>query len=272
MLDFELNQVTMTDASIDEFVDAAARLEMVGVELRNDLGRSLFDGLTAKQIQRMLGDRGLRLLGVLQVYPFNRWSSDISGEVQALIDAAQRAGAEAISLISCNDRTGLDADTRRDDLMRALEACLPLLKAANMVANVEPLGFARFSLRCKAELVTAIDALGASDSYRLVHDTFHHSLADGGSIFADRTWIVHISGVSNQKVPLGQMEGAHRVLIYGEDRLGNLRQIKALQASGYRGTFTLESFAPEIHRLGSLENAIGKSKNFVSSHVHVMAA
>ena len=141
-----------------------------------------------------------------------------------------------------------------------------------MVANVEALGFARSSLRSKADLVTAIDALGASDRYRLVHDTFHHMLADGGQIYADRTGIVHISGVTDETVPVGQMEDEHRVLVDGDDRLGNLQQIKMLWAAGYRGAFTFECFAPEVHRLGSLENAISESKNFVSSRVHEMAA
>lgn len=272
MLDFGLNQVTMTNAPIDEFVEAAARLDMVGVELRNDLGRPLFDGLAAEQIRRMLSDRGLRLLGVSQVYPFNRWTPNTAQEVHALIDAALGAGAEAISLIPCNDGTGLDADSRRDDLMRALKACLPLLRAANIVANVEPLGFGRSSLRSKAELVAAIDALGASDSYRLVHDTFHHTLAGGGPIYADRTGIVHVSGVSEAQVPVDHMEDAHRVLVDRDDRLENISQINALRAAGYRGAFSFECFAAEVHKLGSLQDAIGKSKDFVSSHVQNLAA
>lgn len=272
MLDFGLNQVTMTNAPIDEFVEAAARMGMVGVELRNDLGRPLYDGLTAGQIRRMLGDRGLRLLAVSQVYPFNRWSTGIAEEVQALIDAAHGAGAEAISLIPCNDGTGLDAETRRDDLMRALEACLPALEAANMVANVEPLGFARSSLRSKVELVAAIDALGAGDRYRLVHDTFHHMLAGGGPIYADRTGIVHISGVSEAQVPVDHMEDAHRVLVDRDDRLENMSQINALRAAGYRGAFSFECFAAEVRNLGALHDAIGKSKDFVSSHVQDLAA
>ena len=272
MLDFGLNQVTMTHASIDEFVETAARLGMVGVELRNDLGRPLFDGLPPSQIRQKLVSRGLRLLGVSQVYPFNRWSADIAREIQVLIDAAHAAGAEAISLIPCNDGTGLEADTRRDDLMRALEACLPMLTAANIVANVEPLGFARSSLRSKADLVNAIDALDAKESYRVVHDTFHHTLADGGPIYSDRTGIVHISGVSNKDVPLGQMEDEHRVLIDADDRLGNIYQIQALRDAGYTGVFVFECFAPEIHKLGSLYEAIITSKDFVSSHVHSIAA
>ena len=272
MLDFGLNQVTMAHAPIDEFVEVAARLGMVGVELRNDLDRPIFDGLPAGHIAQMLRDQGLRLLGLSQAYPFNRWSDDMAAEIRSLIDLAVEAGAETISLIPCNDGSGLDEATRRDDLARALGFSLPLLEAGDMVALVEPLGFARSSLRDRAELVAAIDALDAQDRFRLVHDTFHDKLAGGGPIFADQIGIVHISGVVDPDVPVTQMEDEHRVLIDADDRLGNLDRIRDLRAAGYRGVYSFECFSPEVQGLASPEQAIRTSMNFISSHVQDIAA
>jgi len=267
MLGFGLNQVTMANASIDEFIETAARLGMVGVELRNDLGRPIFDGLSADNVQQKLQVHGLRLLGLSQIYPFNRWSEKTAADVQALIALAVEANAETISLIPSNNGTGIDAATRQSDLMRSLEGCLPLLEAANMVALVEPLGFARSSLRSKNDLVAAIEALGAQSSLRLVHDTFHHTLSGGGPIYPEHTGIVHISGVADADVPLGQMEDAHRVLVDADDRLGNVDQITALRGAGYQGAYSFECFSPDIHRHPSVEDAIRTSMNFISSQL-----
>lgn len=267
MLGFGLNQVTMANASIDEFIESAARLGMVGVELRNDLGRPIFDGRSAESVSQKLQGHGLRLLGLSQVYPFNRWTGDIADDVRALIDLAVEAGAETISLIPCNDGTGIDAASRQNDLANALERCLPLLEAANMVALVEPLGFTRSSLRSKAELVAAIETLGAHSYFRLVHDTFHHTLSGGGPYYPGHTGIVHISGVTDADVPVEQMEDDHRVLIDANDRLGNVDQIMALRDAGYNGAFSFECFSPDIHRHPSLEDAIRTSMNFISSQL-----
>lgn len=267
MLGFGLNQVTMANASIDEFIESAARLGMVGVELRNDLGRPIFDGRPAESVRQKLRDHGLRLLGLSQVYPFNRWTDDIAADVQALVDLAGELGAETISLIPCNDGTGIDTATRQNDLVQALERCLPLLEAADMVALVEPLGFTRSSLRSKAELVVAIEKLGAHSHFRLVHDTFHHTLSGGGPFYPDHTGIVHISGVTDADVPVDQMEDAHRVLIDANDRLGNVDQITALRDAGYQGAYSFECFSPDIHRHPSVEDAIRTSMNFISSQL-----
>ena len=267
MLDFGLNQVTMANAPIDEFIETASRLGMVGVELRNDLGGPVFDEQPADRIRRSLRDRGLRLLGVSQVYPFNRWSNGSADDVHALIDLAVEVEADTISLIPCNDGTGLDVASRQNELARALERCLPLLEAANMVALVEPLGFARSSLRDKADLVAAIEALGAHSHFRLVHDTFHHTLSGGGSVYPEHTGIVHVSGVTDADVPVRQMEDEHRVLVDAHDRLGNLDQIFALRDAGYQGAYSFECFSPDIHRHHSVEDAIRTSMNFISSQL-----
>lgn len=267
MPDFGLNQITMSNAPFDVFVETAARLGCVGVEARNDLGRPIFDGMNAAAAGDMIRARGLRLLGLSQVYPFNRWSEAIAAETQALINTALAAGAETISLIPCNDGSGLNPEARISDMTRALEVCIPMLDAANMVALVEPLGFERSSLREKSELVMAIYELGAGDRIKLVHDTFHHALADGGQFYPGETGIVHISGVSEPMLPVSRMEDHHRGLVDERDRLDNLGQIKALSDAGYTGAYSFECFASTVHALARPEEAIRSSMSFISSHM-----
>ena len=156
-----LNHMTVPGLDYPAFLDLAARLGCLGIEVRNDLARPLFDGTPAETAGRMARDAGLRLLGISQVQPFNDWSPDREREVAALIATARRAGAETISLIPRNDGTGTGNGERHANLRIALKAIHPMLEDADLVALVEPLGFTGASLRDKRELVETIAALDA---------------------------------------------------------------------------------------------------------------
>ena len=178
-----LNHMTTPNLGLVDFLDLAARLGCVGVELRNDIARPLFDGMAPDKAGALVRARGLRLVGLSQVYPFNAWSDAVEQEVRDLIALATAAGAETISLIPRNDGTGTAEGERQANLRLAMKRILPLLEAADITALVEPLGFPVSSLRQKAELADVIAALGAAHRYKIVHDTFHHTLAGGGEIF-----------------------------------------------------------------------------------------
>lgn len=272
MLSFALNHMTVPRLGYAGFLDLAARLGCVGVEVRNDIDRPLFDGLPAAEAGAMARDKGLRLVGLSQVYPFNSWSDEVAGKVRRLIGTAVQAGAETISLIPRNDGTGGANGERQANLRLALKESHPLLVDADMIALVEPLGFERSSLRSKSELVETLDVLGMADRFRLVHDTFHHTLAEGGPMFPDRTGIVHVSGVTDPSLTIAQMEDEHRVLVDARDRLGNVEQIAALHAAGYRGPISFECFSPDTQALADPFAEIGRSMEFISSRVAARAA
>jgi 2-keto-myo-inositol isomerase len=207
----------------------------------------------------------MRLLGLSEVYGFNRWSSDMKAKVERLIHEAALSKAESISLIPSNDgRRETDKD-RLSDLRFALSQILPLLKAANLIALVEPLGFLTSSLRLKREAVEAFDAVGGTANYKLVHDTFHHNLAQETEFFPSETGIVHISGVVDPQLSVEQMRDEHRILVTAEDRLGNTSQISKLLSDGYTGAFSYECFAPSVHANEHLERDIGASFAFIKS-------
>ncbi len=247
MVAFALNHMTVARAPFAALLDMAATLGMVGVECRNDLPQPLFDGLAPEAARERLAAKGLRLLALAEVKRFNDWSADKAAEALSLMKIALAAGAEAVSLIPRNDNQGMGNGERQANLRVALRELKPMLEDHGLVGLVEPLGFATCPMREKSEAVEAIEALGAKGRFRLVHDTFHHFLAGGGPIIADHTGLVHISGVIEPAIAAHQMTDAHRLLVDGRDRLGNLDQIAALRAAGYGGPLSFEAFAPETH-------------------------
>ena len=98
---------------------------------------------------------------------------------------------------------------------------------------------------CKSEAAQAIAAVDGGADFRLVHDTFHHHLAGEAALFPALTGLVHISGVDDPALGVADMRDAHRVLVTGGDRLGNVAQIRALFAAGYDGFLSFEPFAAE---------------------------
>ena len=133
-----------------------------------------------------------------------------------------------------------------------------------LIGMVEPLGFEICALRYKAEAVEGIEAVGGKGRFKLVHDTFHHTLAHGGPLFPDHTGIVHVSGVVDQEVGINDMRDPHRVLVTKGDRLGNVEQIAALQAAGWSGPVSFEAFSPEIHALADPASALRASMDLIA--------
>ncbi len=253
---FALNHMTVAKASFRAMVAIAASLGCVGVEARNDLPQPLFDGMEPEAARDLLAASGLRLLALAEVKRFNDWSDDKAAEALALMRIAKAAGAEAVSLIPRNDNLGMGNGERQAALRVALKAMKPMLEDHGLVGMVEPLGFEICALRYKAEAVEAIEAVGGNGRFKLVHDTFHHTLAHGGPIFPDHTGIVHVSGVVDQTVSIADMRDPHRVLVTPSDRLGNIDQIAALRAAGWDGPISFEAFSPAVHGLADPETAL----------------
>ena len=84
--------------------------------------------------------------------------------------------------------------------------------------------------------------------------------------------LVHISGVVDPKVSADEMRDPHRVLVDGQDRLGNVRQIAALQSAGYDGPISYECFSPDVQTLADPYTEIKYSFDFIASRVQAEAA
>lgn len=272
MINFALNHMTVARLSFRELVALSNKLGCIGIEVRNDLPQPLFDGMDPAEAGALIRDNGLRLLAVAEVKRFNDWSSDKEAEALALMQIARAAGAEAVSLIPRNDNLGMGNGERQANLRVALKALKPMLEDHNLVGMVEPLGFEICALRYKAEAVEGIEAVGGKGRFKLVHDTFHHTLAHGGPLFPEHTGIVHISGVVDPAVSVADMRDPHRVLVTEGDRLGNVAQIAALQAAGWNGPVSYEAFSPEVHASADPAGDLARSIAFIRSGLAAIAA
>lgn len=266
MLPFALNHMTVPRMGWEAFLDLSKALGCVGVEFRNDLQGPLFDGADPATVGAAVKARGLRFLALAEVKMFNDWSEAKRAEAEALMKIAVAAGAEAISLIPRNDNVATDRAESRKVTETALRELLPMLKAHELKAMVEPLGFAVCSLRYKDILAEAIHAVGGVGTYYMVHDTFHHALAGFGAIYPELTGIVHVSGVT-ESITLDEMRDPHRVLVNGDDILGNVAQIRALRKAGYTGPISYEPFAPSVHGMADPKAALAASMEFIRKGV-----
>lgn len=265
---FALNQATTPNLSFEAFLDLAAALGCVGVEPRNDLQRPLFDGLVPSAAGELTRGKGLRMVGLSQVYPFNDWTTNRAAEVSALIETAAQAGAETISLIPRVDGRGIADGERQATLRRVLRDILPMLRGTGIIGLVEPIGFPQSSLRVKSEAVAAIEDIGGTAHFKLVHDTFQHALAEDTEFFPRHTGIVHISGISDRESPVTEKLDAERKLIDAGDRLDNIGQIRTLNTGGYEGVFSFECTSPDIHALRDPEAPIRKSIEYLTDSLH----
>ena len=142
-----------------------------------------------------------------------------------------------------------------------------MLVEAGIIGLIEPLGFATSSLRYKREAVEAIEAVGGERSFRLVHDTFHHHLAQEEDYFPEYTGIVHISGVTDPQLTVDDMRDHHRVLVDERDRLGSAVQIEELIKAGYSGAFSMEAFSPQVHAIADPAGPLARSLDYLRAAI-----
>ncbi|QRM57090.1 TIM barrel protein [Sinorhizobium sp. BG8] len=263
MIKRALNQKTARYLSYEAFLDLAQELDCVGVEPRNDLGRPLFDGLAPRRAGEMARERGLKLLGLSEVYPFNDWSAERADAIRGLIEASIESGAETFSLIPRVDGGETEDGIRQVRLREAMREILPMLDGHNVVALIEPIGFASSSLKSKAELVDAIEAVGGRRKFKMVHDTFQHAIAGGGPIFPEYTAMVHISGISDPIPRLDERLDTERILVDRDDRCATLEQITDFLAAGYEGPFSFECTSPVVQRSDTLRDDLKRSFEFI---------
>ena len=254
---FAINHMVTPALRPQAFFQLARAIGVQDVEIRNDLtGNAIIDGTPAADIR---AQAGVKIATINALQRFNEWTPEREKEAIELADYARDAGAAALVLVPVNDGTGQEDGARQANLRAALTALTPILEARGLLGFVEPLGFEICSLRSKREAIEGIEAVGGQDTFRIVHDTFHHHLAGEPALFPQWTGLVHISGVTDAAVSISDMRDSHRVLVDGQDRLGNIAQIRALLAGGYAGLFSFEPFAEEVQRLDDPARAITAS-------------
>lgn len=271
MLPKALNHMTSPNMRYDDFMRMAKQLGCMGVHYRNDLGRPLFEGDSPEQVRKLATGLGMQITGLAQLERFNEWNAERAEQAAELIATAGAIGAAGIGLIPVNDGSGTADGERQENLRAALAELKPLLQAGGIKGFIEPLGFAQCSLRHKAEAVAAIEAVEGQGTFMLVHDTFHHYIANGcptgAPIFPEYIGIIEISGVIDPSLGPLDMQDEHRILVDVRDRIGNVDQIRELQEAGYTGPVSFEPFSPEVHVLANPAEAIAQSFDFIASEL-----
>jgi 2-keto-myo-inositol isomerase len=268
LLSYALNHMAAPRKTFAELVELATALGLDQVEIRNDLpGVPISDGTPPARLREQAAAAGVRILSINALQRFNDWNDQRAGEAATLARYARNCGAQALVLCPVNDVGYRLSDSERlRNLRHALRALAPILAEAGIVGLVEPLGFEQSSLRLKADAIAAIEELQLGDRFRLVHDTFHHYLAGEARMFPEWTGLVHISGVDDEQLPRGRMRDEHRVLVDGNDVLGNIAQIIALM-EGYDGPYSFEPFAASVHAQGDIAGALEISMHWIDREI-----
>ncbi|GAA4119130.1 TIM barrel protein [Aminobacter aganoensis] len=265
---FALNHMAAPGLSIEPFFALAKTLGIASVEIRNDLaGNAIIDGTLASAVRAMAAENGMSITSINALQRFNEWNATREAEAIELADYARDAGAQALVLVPVNDGTGQADGERQRNLRTALSALKTILGDRGVRGLVEPLGFEICSLRSKREAAEAIEDVGGTGAFRMVHDTFHHHLAGEPDLFPGMTGLVHISGVDDPGVTVPDMRDPHRVLVDAGDRLDNVGQIRALIAGGYKGLLSFEPFSPVVHKLADPRSALAESIAFIRASV-----
>jgi 2-keto-myo-inositol isomerase len=270
-LRFALNHMAAPQLDLPAFFGLARGLGITEVEIRNDIaGKPIADGTAAAKVRTLAEEAGVAIITINALQRFNHWSPEREAEAVALARYARDSGSRALILVPANDGTGRADGERQRNVRTALKALSPVLSDAGITGLVEPLGFEICSLRSKREAADAIREIGGP--FKITHDTFHHHLAGEPDIVPELTGLVHISGVVDPKLSVGEMRDAHRVLVDARDRLGSIEQIEALTAGGYAGPLSFEPFADELRTLPDPARAIGDSMNFIRTRLASKAA
>lgn len=264
---FAINHMTCPRLSFQSLIDLAGRTGCSGLELRNDLSMPLFDGLSAVEAREIAMDNNIKLFGLAEVSAFNDLSSRAVEEADKLASQAVSCGALGVALIPRNDGKATSAGERQEALYKSLESLSPVFRKHGVQGFVEPLGFIQSSLRCKREVVDTINALDVQNEFKLIHDTFHHHLADETEVFPQHTAMVHVSGVIDTGLSAAQMLDSHRVLVNESDRLRNIEQLRQLNLGGYDGPVSMEAFAQSVHMLDDAGPALSESFRYIQNSV-----
>jgi 2-keto-myo-inositol isomerase len=237
---------------LPEFFQFASDLGFASVELRNDLaGKEILDGLPDDVVRQLLNTTGIKPLTINALYPFEdvRALDANLVKLKRLIAEAKRINCSQIVLCPLNEAGDPRSPVQRaDQLVTALNAFGSLFAEAKVTGLIEPLGFSVSALRTKKEALAGISRCDYPGSYKLLHDTFHHYLAEETDFCPAETALVHVSGVLPGKAR-SAITDWDRVLVTCDDILDNRGQVATLLNGGYTGPFSYEPFSQEVQNL-----------------------
>ena len=262
---FSLNQILFPNSSLDYFLNFSNDLKVHAIEIRNDIKTNLIKENDPSKLKNKCGEKSLKILSINALQKFNIWNKDRSDELIKLCKFADQADIWGIVLVPLNDGS-VNSPTEQIQLLEeSLSEIIKILGDYKVIGLVEPLGFKQSSLRYKSMTVKIINNL-QSNKLNIVHDTFHHALANDKDFFPSLTGLVHFSGVSNIYKNI-DLNDDHRSVVDENDILANLYQIQKLINSNYQGYFSFEPFSNTLIEDKNIFEITKKNYNFITSSI-----
>jgi 2-keto-myo-inositol isomerase len=247
---FALNRTCSPDRSLTQFIALAKAAGVDAIEVRNDIpGREFSDGMKAEDLRAILDDAGLRLASINALQRFNDWDSDREAEAAALARYGAVLGAPGIVLCPVVDLNHGWNEAQLDEMLRhSLRKLRPILLELGVTGYVEPLGMQGSTMKRQATAVAAVSDVAGWDAYRICHDAFQFYRCGDTEMFPERIGLVHISGIDRTDLPPGELTEPDRGLVSKTDRVGNIRQLRALIEGGFAGYVSIEPFSPAVQQ------------------------
>jgi 2-keto-myo-inositol isomerase len=247
-----VNRIIKPQIPLEEFLKFTADLGIKYVEVRNDFAdRGILDGLSDATLEKAFQDNGIRALTINALYPFEdvKVLNENIEKLKGLIGEAKRIDCPQIVLCPLNDANDKRNSTQRaDELVTALNAYGPLFAEAKMIGLIEPLGFQISSLRTKKTALEGIARCNYPQSYKLLHDTFHHYLSGETEFFPKETALVHVSGLLPGKTKAATTD-EDRILVTRHDIMDNRGQVATLLKAGCTAPISYEPFSSKVREL-----------------------
>ena len=263
---FSLNQILCPDIAFEEFILFTKKLNINFIEIRNDIKTNLIAQNEPIKIKNICNDNQINILSINALQKFNIWNKEREDELILLCKYAEKANINSIVLVPLNDGSIKSENEKLNLLNHSLIHINSILKDYNRIGLVEPLGFHQSSLRIKSIVSNIINDL-QTDRLKLVHDTFHHFLANESDFFPSLTGLVHLSGVSNLYKDI-DLKDSHRSIVDNKDIIENISQIKTLLNNNYKGQFSFEPFSEELIKTKDIYNIVNRSINFIKTKIN----
>ena len=266
-LSFALNRTCAPQLALPEFIALATGVGVSAVEIRNDIeGREFHDGTPAAEVRARLAEAGLVVASVNALQRFNEWTPARAKEAEAIIAYAAALGAPGVVLcpVHNEDHGWGEAEAERN-LREGLRQLRPILEAHGVTGYVEPLGMKGSTMKRQDMAVAAVGDIDGWGAYQLCYDTFQFFRCGDTQLFPERIGLAHMSGIARPDLGPGELTEPDRGLIFLGDRVGNIAQLRALQAAGYRGFVSMEPFSPEGQHDPCLPEHLRASLDYVAS-------
>ena len=261
-----INHSICPSLSYENFFKLAKDLEIPNVEIRNDLLNLKFDLKAINEISDLKEKYKINVISINALQKFNIWNKERKDELLYLCNAAKKINCKGIVLVPLNSGKYYEEDQRLSLLKNSLNEIDFILSDYAIKGYVEPLGFKSSSLRYKSDVIDLLNTIENQSKFSLVHDTFHHTVADDKSIYVEHTSIVHISGVKNLVEESYNFTDEMRELIDESDRIKNVEQINFFLKNKFNGFFSIEPFSEKIQKSKNHLQLIKETLKFINQH------